>query len=77
VAGSTTATLSDVAVGANVTAKGTRNADGTFSATIVRAFAAGPGGGPGMRGDHGMPWSQGTPGTPGTQASPAPTGTTN
>ncbi len=85
VAGSTTATLSDVAVGANVTAKGTRNADGTFSATIVRAFAAGsgmgpgwgPGMGPGMRGDHGMPWSQGKPGTPGTQASPAPTGTTN
>lgn len=77
VAGATTATLSNVAVGANVMAEGTRNADGTFSATIVRAFAAGSGGGPGMRGDHGMPWSLGKPGTPGTQASPAPTGTTN
>jgi hypothetical protein len=74
VAGATTATLSDVAVGANVMAEGTRNTDGTFSATVVRAFAAGSGPGPGMRGDHGMPWSHGTPGT---QASPAPTGTTN
>ena len=78
VAGAATAKLSDVAVGANVMAQGTRNADGTFSATVVRAFAAGsgwgPGMGPGMRGGHGMPWSQGTPGTP---ATPAPTGTTN
>jgi len=74
VAGATTATLSDVAVGAIIMAEGTPNTDGTFSATVVRAFAAGSGRGPGMRGDHGMPWSQGTPGT---QASPAPTGTTN
>jgi hypothetical protein len=80
VAGATSATLSDVAVGAIVMAEGTRNADGSFSATIVRtfpirgSFAPGQGWGPGMRGDHGMPWG---PGLPGTQASPAPTGTTN
>jgi hypothetical protein len=88
VAGKTAASLSDVAVGAIVIAEGTRNTGGTFTATVVRGFAAGsgtgpgwgPGMGPGMRGDRGMPWSQGgpgTPGTPGTQASPAPTGTTN
>jgi len=77
VVGVKTATLSDVKVGATVMAEGTRNTDGTFSATVVRAFAAGSGWGPGMRGDHGMPWGQRTPGTPGTQASPAPAGTTN
>jgi hypothetical protein len=83
VAGATAASLSDVAVGAIVMAEGTRNADGTFSATVVRAFAAGSGPGPWMGGDHGMPWSQRppgmqrTPGTPGTLASPAPTGSTN
>jgi hypothetical protein len=80
VAGVKTATLSDVKVGATVMAEGTRNTDGTFSATVVRAFAAGTGPGPWMRGDHGMPWGQrtpGTPGTPGTQPTPAPAGTTN
>ena len=81
VAGKTTAALADIAVGANVMAEGTRNTDGTFSAKVVRAFAAGSGWGPGIGpmgpgkgGGRGMPWSQGTPGT---QASPAPTGTTN
>jgi len=76
VVGVTTATLSDVKVGAIVMAEGTRTG-GTFSATVVRAFAAGAGWGPGMRGDHGMPWSEGKPGMPGAQASPAPAGTTN
>lgn len=81
VAGKTTATLSDVAVGAIVMAEGTRSTDGTFSATVVRTFPIrgsfapgsgwGPGFEPGMRGGHGMPW------TPGTQATPTPTGTTN
>jgi len=81
VAGKTTAALADIAVGANVMAEGTRNTDGTFSAKVVRAFAAGSGWGPGIGpmgpgkgGGRGMPWS---PGTPGTQASPAPAGTTN
>jgi hypothetical protein len=76
VADKTAATLSDVAVGAIVMAEGTRNADGTFSATVVRAFAAGsgwgPGAGPGMRGGDGMPWG---PGMPVPQATP-PDGTT-
>jgi len=74
VAGKTNATLSDVAVGAILMAEGTPNADGTFSATVIRAFGAGLGFGPGMRGDHGMPWSPGTPGAP---VSSAPTGITN
>ncbi len=74
-AGKTTASLSDIAVGAIVMAEGTPNADGSFTATVVRAFPAGsPGFGPGMRGGHGMPWAPGTPGTP---VNPAPTGTTN
>ena len=72
VAGKTAASLSDIAVGAIVMAGGTPNADGTFSATIIRAFpAGGPGFGPGMRGGHGMPWAPVTP------VNPAPTGTTN
>jgi hypothetical protein len=77
VAGATAASLSDVAVGAIVMAEGSPNTDGTFSATVVRAFAAGSGPGPWMgsdhvgpmRGDRGMPWSQRPPGmqrTPGT-----------
>jgi len=75
VAGKTTASLSDIAVGAIVMAEGTPNADGSFTATVVRAFpAGGPGFGPGMRGGRGMPWAPGTPGTP---VNPAPTGTTN
>jgi hypothetical protein len=79
VAGTTTApTLSNVAVGAIVIAEGARNTDGTFSATVVRAFAAGsgfgPGMGPGMRGGRGMPWG---PGGPAPQPTPTPAGTTN
>jgi hypothetical protein len=78
VAGKTNATLSDIAVGANVMAQGSSNPDGMFSATVIRAFSAGaasgPGFGPGMRGGHGMPWSRGGNGTPPT---PAPAGTTN
>jgi Domain of unknown function (DUF5666) len=74
VAGKTTASLSDIALGAIVMAEGTPNANGSFTATVVRAFPAGTGFGPGMRGGHGMPWAPGTPGTP---VNPAPTGTTN
>ncbi len=78
VAGKTTATLSDIAVGAIVIAEGTRNTNGTFSATVVRAFAAGAGFGPGMmpgmRGGRGMPWG---PGRLAPQPSPTPAGTTN
>ena len=77
VAGKTTASFSDIALGAIVMAEGTPNADGSFTATVVRAFPAGTGFGPGMRGGHGMPWAPGTPGTPGTPVNPAPTGTTN
>ncbi len=75
VAGKTTATLSDIAVNTIVMAEGTRNADGSFSATVVRAFTPGAGFGPGMRGDHG--WMPGSRGTPGAQPAPTPAGTTN
>ena len=74
VAGKTTASLSDIAVNAIVMAEGTKNADGTFSATVVRAFTPGAGFGPGMRG-HG--WMPGSHGTPGAQPAPTPAGTTN
>ncbi|HEY5495416.1 MAG TPA: DUF5666 domain-containing protein [Candidatus Limnocylindrales bacterium] len=78
VAGTTAPTLSNVAVGAIVIAEGTRNTAGTFSATVVRAFAAGsgfgPGMGPGMRGGRGMPWG---PGGPAPQPTSTPAGTTN
>jgi hypothetical protein len=78
VAGATAPTLSNVAVGAIVIAEGTRKTDGTFSATVVRAFAAGsgfgPGMGPGLRGGRGMPWG---PGGPAPQPTSTPTGTTN
>jgi hypothetical protein len=78
VAGTTAPTLSNVAVGAIVIAEGTRTTDGTFSATVVRAFAAGsgfgPGMGPGMRGGRGMPWG---PGGPAPQPTSTPAGTTN
>ena len=75
VAGKTTASLSDIAVNAIVMAEGTKNADGTFSATVVRAFTPGVGFGPGMRGGHG--WMPGSHGTPGAQPAPTPAGTTN
>ena len=83
VGGITTPTLADVKVGDVVIASGTRNADGSLSATVVRSHAAGQLGGPGdgfgrgapgdgfgrggMRGD-GYGW--GFPGGP--DASPAP-----
>jgi hypothetical protein len=75
VAGKTSATLSDIAVNAIVMAEGTKNADGTFSATVVRAFTPGAGFGPGMRGGHG--WMPGLHGTPGAQPAPTPAGNTN
>ena len=75
VAGKTTASLSDIAVNAIVMAEGAKNADGTFSATVVRAFTPGAGFGPGMRGGHG--WMPGSHGTPGAQPAPTPAGTTN
>jgi hypothetical protein len=65
VAGKTTATLADVTAGMMVMATGTRNADGSLTATAVRAFTPGQGG-PGMDGRgggrHGGPWGgQGGP----------------
>jgi len=78
VAGTTAPTLSNIAVGSIVIAEGTRNTAGTFSATTVRAFAAGSGVGPGMmpgmRGGRGMPWG---PGRLAPQPTPTPAGTTN
>jgi Domain of unknown function (DUF5666) len=57
VGGVTSPTLADVAVGAVVMASGTKNADGSLTATVVRSWAAGQDGGPGMgdwgRGGHG------------------------
>jgi hypothetical protein len=75
VVGKTTASLSDIVVNAIVMAEGTKNADGTFSATVVRAFTPGVGFGPGMRGGHG--WMPGSHGTPGAQPAATPAGTTN
>ena len=78
VAGTTAPTLSNVAVGAIVIAEGSKNADGTFSATVVRAFnvgsGIGPGMMPGMRGGRGMPWGSGRQAP---QPTPTPAGTTN
>jgi hypothetical protein len=55
--GVTSPTLADIEVGAVVMASGTRNADGSLTATVVRSWAAGQDGGPGMggwgRGGHG------------------------
>jgi Domain of unknown function (DUF5666) len=61
VKGVTNATIADIAVGDAIQAQGTHNADGSITATIVRAGAAGQFGqgpmmrGPGMRG----PWGAG------------------
>lgn len=52
VAGKTNATLADVTVGSMVMATGTKNADGSLTATAVRAFTPGQGG-PGMDGRGG------------------------
>jgi hypothetical protein len=78
VAGKSNATLADVTVGAMVMASGTKNADGSLTATTVRAFTPGQGG-PGMDGRgggrHGGPWDgQGGPQDQQTQpnASAAP-----
>jgi hypothetical protein len=83
--GITTPTLADIKVGDVVMASGTKNADGSLSATAVRSHAAGDFGGPGMgggdgfgRGGHGGPGMDGWgfpgggwgPGDP--DASPAP-----
>jgi hypothetical protein len=53
VSGITSPTLADVKVGDVVMASGTRNADGSLTATIVRSHAAGVFGGPGMGGGRG------------------------
>ncbi len=67
VAGKASATLADVAVNNAIQAEGVRAADGTLTATSIRAGAlGGPGWGPGM-GGHGF-GRQGGP-----AASPAPT----
>jgi len=50
VGGVTSPTLADVKVGALVMATGVSNADGSITATIVRSWAAGQDGGPGMGG---------------------------
>jgi Domain of unknown function (DUF5666) len=55
VEGITSPTLADVKVGDVVMASGTKNADGSLSATSVRSRAAGDFGGPGM-GGPGMGW---------------------
>lgn len=71
VAGVSSASLSDVAVGAVVMASGTRNSDGSISAMLVRAGAAGRDGGPGLGGWGGRGGMHGgMPGMP--YASPAP-----
>jgi len=79
VAGKTNATLADVTVGAMVMATGTKNADGSLTATAVRAFTPGQGG-PGMDGrgggrhgggpmdGDGGPW--GAPNQPNASAAP-------
>jgi hypothetical protein len=58
--GITSPTLADIKVGDVVMASGTKNADGSLSATVVRSHAAGAFGGPGMggfgRGGHGGGW---------------------
>jgi len=69
VAGVTSATLSDVAVGMRVVAEGTKASDGTLTATRVLAAAAGQFGG-GHGGRHG--WDQnGAPDNVAPNASPS------
>jgi hypothetical protein len=76
--GITSPTLADVKVGDVVMASGTKNADGSLSATSVRSHAAGDFGGPGMggwgRGGHGGDGGRGFPGGGwgDPDASPAP-----
>lgn len=76
VEGVETATLADVEVGSIVMAAGTTNADGSLTATTVRARAAGSFGGP----DGGRGWGRGGHGggMPGwetaPESSPAPSG---
>lgn len=54
VAGKTSATLADVAVGNVLVAQGTRNSDGSLTASLVRAGQAGFGPGLGKGFGHGM-----------------------
>jgi len=78
--GITSPTLADIAVGAVVMASGTKNADGSLTATVVRSWAAGQAGGPGMggwgrggHGGHGGPgWDM--PDAPDASPSTAPSG---
>ena len=75
IAGKTNATLADVTVGSMVMATGTKNADGSLTATTVRAFTPGQGG-PGMDGrgggrHGGGPWDgQDAPAQPNASAAP-------
>lgn len=89
VGGISSPTLADVNVGDVVMASGTKNADGTLAATVVRSHPAGSFGGPGGRGGgngfgrgfdrHGGGW--GSPGggfgpaDPDPSAAPSGTGT--
>ena len=59
VGGITSPTLADVKVGDVVMAAGTRNADGSLSATVVRSHAAGEFGGPGDGFGRGGPGDDG------------------
>lgn len=78
--GVTSPTLADVAVGAVVMASGTKNADGSLTATVVRSRTAGQDGGPGMggwgRGGHGGRGGPGwdMPDAPGAAPSSTPSG---
>jgi hypothetical protein len=79
VQGVDSATLADIAVGNVVMAAGTTNADGSLTATTVRARAAGSFGGPDGDGGWGRGWGRGGHGgMPGWDdapaSSPAPTG---
>ncbi|MGC8634504.1 MAG: DUF5666 domain-containing protein [Candidatus Limnocylindrales bacterium] len=69
VSGVSNATLANVTVGATIAASGTRNADGSLNATVVRVLPAGqsgvgPMGGRGMRGAWGPGAGNGQPPAP-------------
>ncbi len=77
VSGTSSPTIADVTVGATIEAQGTRNADGSLTASVVRVLPAGqlgrgPMGGWGMRGMWGGPPNGQAPVTP-----PAGSGSNN
>jgi hypothetical protein len=77
VPGVSNATLANVTVGATIAASGTRNADGSLNATVVRVLPAGPSGagpmgGRGMRGGWGWGAGDGQP-----PAAPSVTGSSS